>query len=103
MCRCYIMIAFKNKLSIRLFAPLIIIFLLTFAVLSFYVPNITQGNAISLAVESAESTVQQYKTIRGYYTEKVIKKIIPIADISLDFKNKNKKIRSLYLQLLFIT
>ncbi len=62
-------IAFKNKLSTRLFAPLIIIFLLTFAVLSFYVPNITRGNAISLAIESAESTVQQYKTIRGYYTE----------------------------------
>jgi len=59
-----------------------------FIVLSFYVPNITKENAIEAAINSAESTVKQYKTIRGYYTKNIIKKILPIADISPDYMHK---------------
>jgi methyl-accepting chemotaxis protein len=81
-------IAFKNKLSTRLFAPLVIIFVLIFVVLSFYVPSITKRNAIETAVNSAESTVKQYKAIRGYYTKNIIKKILPIADIGPDYNHK---------------
>lgn len=82
-------IAYKNKLSTRLFAPLVIIFVFIFIVLSFYVPSITEENAIKTAINSAESTVKQYKTIRGYYTKNIIKKILPIADISPDYIHKD--------------
>jgi len=82
-------IAYKNKLSTRLFAPLLIIFVLIFIILSFYVPSITKDNAIETAIKSAESTVKQYKAIRGYYTKNIIKKILPIADISPDYNHKN--------------
>ncbi|OUR62125.1 hypothetical protein A9Q74_06670 [Colwellia sp. 39_35_sub15_T18] len=82
-------IAYQNKLSTRLFAPLVIIFIFIFVVLSFYVPNITKENAIEAAINSAESTVKQYKTIRGYYTKNIIKKILPIADISPDYVHKD--------------
>jgi len=83
-------IAFKDKLSSRLFTPLVIIFVLVFIVLGFYVPSITKNNAIKSAIESAESTVKQYKTIRGYYTKNIIKKILPIANISPDYIHKDK-------------
>ncbi len=82
-------IAYRDKLSTRLFAPLIIIFIFIFIVLSFYVPNITKENAIEAAIKSAESTVKQYKTIRGYYTKNIIKKILPIANISPDYTHKD--------------
>ena len=82
-------IAYQNKLSTRLFAPLVIIFIFIFIVLSFYVPSITKRNAIETAINSAESTVKQYKTIRGYYTKNIIKKILPIADISPDYNHKD--------------
>jgi len=82
-------ISYKDKLSTRLFAPLLIIFILIFIILSFYVPSITKDNAIETAIKSAESTVKQYKAIRGYYTKNIIKKILPIADISPDYNHKN--------------
>jgi len=83
-------IAFKDKLSTRLFTPLVVIFVLVFIILGFYVPSITKNNAIESAIESAESTVKQYKTIRGYYTKNIIKKILPIANIGPDYIHKDK-------------
>jgi len=82
-------IAYKDKLSTRLFTPLVVIFIIIFILLAFYVPNITKENAINSAIESAESTVKQYKTIRGYYTKNIIKKILPIANISPDYAHKD--------------
>ena len=82
-------IAIKDKLITRLFAPLIISFLIILSVLSFYISSITRDNAIDTAISSAELTVKQYKIIRGYYTKNIIKKILPIADISADYSHKD--------------
>ncbi len=82
-------IAYQNKLSTRLILPLVIILVLIFIVLSFYVPKITKKNATEAAISSAESTVKQYKAIRGYYTTNIIKKILPIANISPDYNHKD--------------
>ena len=81
-------IAYRDKLSTRLFTPLVIIFLVIFALLAFYVPNITKNNAIISAISSAEATVKQYKTIRGYYTKNIIKKIIPVENINPHYQHK---------------
>ena len=82
-------IAYKDKLSTRLFTPLVIIFIIIFALLAFYVPNITKNNAIISAIDSAEATVKQYKTIRGYYTKNIIKKILPIENIKPHYQHKD--------------
>jgi len=82
-------IAIKDKLSTRLFVPLIIIFIVLLIALSFYISSITRDNAINTAINSAESSVKQYKTIRGYYTKNIIKKILPIANISPDYRHKD--------------
>lgn len=82
-------IQYKNKLSTRLFAPLLIVFILVFIVLGFYVPSITKENAVETAINSAESTVNQYKAIRGYYTKNVIKKILPVEGIGADYIHKD--------------
>ena len=82
-------IPYKDKLSTRLFTPLVIIFVIIFVLLAFYVPNITKNNAIISAIDSAESTVKQYKTIRGYYTKNIIKKVIPIENIKPHYQHKD--------------
>lgn len=43
-------------------------------ILSTYVPGVTKEKVIDTAINSAESTVKQYKLIRGYYTKNIIKK-----------------------------
>jgi len=81
-------IPYTNKLSTRLFTPLIIIFALVIVALLFYVPSITQQSAINNAITSAESTVRQYKAIRGYYTNNVIKIVLAGSDLKGHFNHK---------------
>ena len=94
-------IAIKDKLITRLFAPLIISFLIILSVLSFYISSITRDNAIDTAISSAELTVKQYKIIRGYYTKNIIKKYYLLL-ISVQITViKMTQTKSLYQQHLF--
>jgi len=81
-------IPYTNKLSTRLFTPLIIVFIIVIITLLFYVPSITREGAINNAITSAESTVRQYKMIRGYYTNNVIKKVLAGSDLKGHFDHK---------------
>jgi len=56
-----------------------------------YVPGVTKEHAINSAITSAESTVNQYKTIRGYYTKNIIKKIITGSEFKPHYNHKDNK------------
>ncbi len=80
---------YMRKLSTRLFSPLVIIVILVFIVLLTYVPSVTKEHTINAAINSAQSTVQQYKTIRSYYTKNIIKKVLGSGVISPDYNHKD--------------
>lgn len=80
---------FFGKLSTRLFAPLIIIFAVVIVILVMYVPKVTRDLAVDSAIVSATSTVQQYKAIRGYYTQNIIKKILAGEEFKPHYEHKN--------------
>jgi len=77
-----------GKLSTRLFAPLVIVIILVLIILMTYVPSVTREQAIDTAIISAESTVKQYKTIRGYYTKNIIKKIVAGSEFKPHYAHK---------------
>lgn len=77
-----------GKLSTRIFSPLIVIVVIVIIILMLYVPNVTKEHAINTAITSAESTVKQYKTIRGYYTKNIIKKIITGSEFKPHYDHK---------------
>ncbi|MFC3151444.1 methyl-accepting chemotaxis protein [Litoribrevibacter euphylliae] len=79
-----------GKLSTRLFSPLVLILVVVLIVLFTYVPQVTKEHAIAAAVSSAESTVKQYKTIRGYYTKNIIKKVLPVEGIRPHYEHKDQ-------------
>ena len=81
---------FFGKLSTRLFTPIIIILIVVVIVLMTYVPMVTKEYTTSAAISSAKSTVQQYKTIRGYYTKNVIKKIKQETTLKPHYIHKNE-------------
>ncbi|WP_440053149.1 methyl-accepting chemotaxis protein [Pseudoalteromonas sp. T1lg65] len=82
-------IDYWKKLSTRLFSPLVVVLVIVLSILIFYVPSVTQNNAIKMAIASAESTVKQYKAIRGYYTKNVIKKVLTASELVPHFNHKN--------------
>jgi len=83
-------INFFEKLSTRIFTPLIVIFVFVILILMMYLPSVTKEHTINSAITTAENTVKQYKAIRGYYTKNVIKKVLTNSDLGVNFDHKNK-------------
>lgn len=80
----------SSKIFTKLFTPLLVVFALVIAVLLLYVPSAIRENTIDAAIPAAVSTVQQYKTIRGYYTKNVIKKVKSASELKPHFDHKNE-------------
>ncbi|PCK07550.1 MAG: chemotaxis protein [Alteromonadaceae bacterium] len=57
-------------------------------ILTLYLSKSVRENAEASALPPAISTVQQYKTIRSYYTENVVKKVLAGSDIKPHFDHK---------------
>ncbi len=80
----------NDSLYTKLFAPIVLIFGAIIIVMMVYIPSITKENAIKSAIPSAESTVKQYKAIRGYYTKKVVKKVLATSNIKPHFNHEGQ-------------
>ncbi len=72
----------KKSLFWQLFTPISLIFIVCIIALALMIPNMVRKNTEQEAIAQAETTVQQFKTLRAYYTKNVIKKIAGTNDIS---------------------
>ncbi len=72
----------KKSLFWQLFTPISLIFAVCIIALALMIPNMVRKNTEQEAIAQAETTVQQFKTLRAYYTKNVIKKITGTNDIS---------------------
>ncbi len=70
------------------------IFLLVIFGLSLYIPNQLEKAAETQAISSAQSTVTQFKQVRGYYTANIIKQAKASGALTphYDHKNDNSRI-----------
>jgi len=66
----------RRSIIWRLILPVPIALLATIAAIWLVVPSMVADNARTEAVRSGQQTVNQFKTIRGYYTKNVIKKVL---------------------------
>mgnify|MGYP000707624608 CR=1 FL=1 len=80
---------FNNSLLMKLFIPVALIFILMGVILIFYFSSAVRENAEASALPSAINTVQQYKTIRGYYTKNVVKKVLASSDMKPHYNHKS--------------
>jgi len=78
-------INFFEKLSTRLFTPLVVIFIFVIIILIVYVPSVTQKHTIKAAISTADNTVRQYKNIRSYYTKNVIEKVLSTSEVTTNY------------------
>jgi methyl-accepting chemotaxis protein len=79
----------KRSLFWQLFAPISLFFVLCIIALALYIPYIVQKHTEQAAVAQAQQTVQQFKTLRAYYTRNVIKKIAGKESIKGSFEHKS--------------
>ncbi len=55
-----------------------------------FVPSMVESNVRSDAVRNAVQTVKQFKTMRGYYTKNVIKKVVANGSLKPSFNHKTE-------------
>ncbi len=76
----------RQSVFLKLAIPVLLVMIAVMVMVAILVPSIATRNAEKNAVEAAKQTVNQYKTLRSYYTQNVVKKVMGSADIkaSLD-------------------
>ncbi len=81
----------KVSLFWRLFIPVASIMIVSLATLLWIVSQKISENTLTEAISQAEKTVNQFKTIRAYYTKNVISKVIAGSNLKPSFNHKNDK------------
>jgi len=79
-----------KSLSWRLILPVPIAIIVCIAAIALMVPKIMADNAKEEAVRQGQQIAGQFKTIRGYYTRNVIKKVVKSKDLKPSVNHKNE-------------
>jgi len=82
-----------RNLSIRskLLIPIIGVMVALITLLVYAIPVMVARDTVVNAISSAESTVGQFKTLRGYYTKNVIKKVLANSSIKPSFNHATEE------------
>lgn len=56
-----------------------------------WLPSAIEKNMEETAIKSATATVNQFKTVRGYYTKNVVKKAVESGALKPSFDHKTEK------------
>ena len=79
----------KNSIFWRLFTPFIFVSLLGLILSIIYIPDVLKKNIVSGAIGTAETNVKQFKVLRKYYVNNVIKKVLKNSNMKGSFNHKN--------------
>ena len=74
----------------KLLLPVPVILLAGLIVAWIVIPQMMIANSVEAATHNAERTVGQFKTIRGYYTKNVIKKVVASKALKPTFNHKDE-------------
>ncbi|OZG74593.1 chemotaxis protein [Hahella sp. CCB-MM4] len=81
----------SHSLIWKITVPVVGVFALSVIAIYFYVPSVMKANAVKEATASAEQMVQQFKTLRGYYTRNVVQKVLGNSSLTASFDHSQNK------------
>lgn len=83
--------AIRRSLLLQLTVPVAMLLVASLIFIGFYIPSAMKETAIKQAVESSLQTIDNFKTIRKYYTTNVIKKAIASGAVKPDINHKGQE------------
>nr|WP_256489626.1 methyl-accepting chemotaxis protein [Pleionea sp. CnH1-48] len=72
----------------RLFGPVLVIVIVAAVAMMFIIPSSIKAGAIKDAIASAQNTVQQFKTLRAYYTKNVVAPVLSDSNLKPHYDHK---------------
>ena len=82
---------FNKSLFWKFALPTGLLFVVCIIAMGFFVPNLLKQSAIDGAVANAKETVTQFKTLRQYYTDNVVKKLGDRGDVEFSENHKSNQ------------
>lgn len=79
----------KNSIFWRLFFSFAAVCIVGMAIAINYIPSVLEKNIVSNAVATAENNVKQFKLLRKYYVNNVVKKVLKASNMKGSFNHKN--------------
>ena len=76
---------FRNSLAWRIVLPIPLAVALAIVAIWIFVPRLITANAIDEAVSDSQQTAAEFKTFRGYYTERVVNKVVKNGAMHVSF------------------
>ncbi len=76
-------------LSVRVAAPIVVATVLSLALLNAYIWKTASAQTLEATVISARATVQQFKTLRSYYTAQVVNKVKTASAMKVSFAHES--------------
>ena len=73
----------------KLAVPVIVLLTITITLLGFYIPEQIQNRAVEGATSASKQTANQFKVLRKYYVQNILKKIKAGSDMRPAIKHKN--------------
>lgn len=73
----------------KLTIPVIALFTAAIIALSFYIPNQIQNRAVEGATAASKQTAKQFKVLRKYYVQNILKKVTAGSDMKPAINHKN--------------
>lgn len=80
----------KRSLFWKILIPVAIIFVTGTIVLALWIPQLVERNAVENGIQSAERIVKQFKVVRAYYTNNVVKKVLANSGMTASFNHKSE-------------
>ncbi len=81
----------KRSVRFKLLMPVFITMVVISIFVAILIPRLGNTNAQNNAIASAIKTVNQFKTIRGYYTKNVVKKVLVGSSLKPSFNHASEK------------
>ncbi len=75
----------------RLVLPVPLLLVISLGAFWYFVPTAIIDNIVTSTKETATQTAKQFKTVRGYYTRNVIKKVVADGNLSPSFNHANEE------------
>jgi len=81
----------SRSLSWRLVLPVPVAVVICVGLIAMLVPGLMERNARDEAIRQGKQIAEQFKTIRGYYTKNVIKKVVKSGSLKPSFNHKTEE------------
>ena len=79
----------RDSLEWQLIAPIPVIVILAMALIWFIVPDVVAKNSTNDAIRDSVQIAEQFKTIRAYYTNNVVSKVVKSGTLKPGIDHKN--------------